>query len=310
MSGGLSPARKAFGNCFRRSFCHTRQMSNSCVDVVRKRDTEHFLASLLLPKSIRNLALAIRALNVELTSVRDAVRDTNTGLIRLQFWTDAVKSIESGSAKVPNHPVLQQINRHRALVDCQLLLNLIDSKRLFFIDQPFKTMDDVEEYSKDSFSSINVLLLKALAKSESADSNSISGHARHCAHQLGLAEGFVTLLRGLPHNASRRRVYLPSDLLLDHKVSTESVVRGKTSPEMLRVLEGVAARADEHLTNCRFRSKYLTKEEKLLFLPAVCVDSYLSRLHKVDCDVFHPSLQSKDNLLALKMYIKKFRRQF
>ena len=120
-----------------------------------------------------------------------------------------MKSIESGSAKVPNHPVLQQINRHRALVDCQvghqesnftfgvpaeiiskkliyytgkdtlmflqLLLNLIDSKRLFFIDQPFKTMDDVEEYSKDSFSSINVLLLKALAKSESADSNSISG---------------------------------------------------------------------------------------------------------------------------------------
>ena len=57
----------------------------------------------------------------------------------------------------------------------QLLLNLIDSKRLFFIDQPFKTMDDVEEYSKDSFSSINVLLLKALANSESADSNSISG---------------------------------------------------------------------------------------------------------------------------------------
>ena len=119
-----------------------------------------------------------------------------------------MKSIESGSAKVPNHPVLQQINRHRALVDCQvghqesnftfgvpaeiiskkliyypgknslilqLLLNLIDSKRLFFIDQPFKTMDDVEEYSKDSFSSINVLLLKALANSESTDSNSISG---------------------------------------------------------------------------------------------------------------------------------------
>ena len=61
------------------------------------------------------------------------------------------------------------------LMFLQLLLNLIDSKRLFFIDQPFKTMDDVEEYSKDSFSSINVLLLKALANSESADSNSISG---------------------------------------------------------------------------------------------------------------------------------------
>ena len=71
-----------------RTYVFSSQMSNSCVDVVRKRDTEHFLASLLLPKSIRNLALAIRALNVELTSVRDAVRDTNTGLIRLEdFFT-------------------------------------------------------------------------------------------------------------------------------------------------------------------------------------------------------------------------------
>ena len=69
------------------------QMSNSCVDVVRKRDTEHFLASLLLPKSIRNLALAIRALNVELTSVRDAVRDTNTGLIRLEDFFIIIGSL-------------------------------------------------------------------------------------------------------------------------------------------------------------------------------------------------------------------------
>ena len=68
-------------------------MSNSCVDVVRKRDTEHFLASLLLPKSIRNLALAIRALNVELTSVRDAVRDTNTGLIRLEDFFIIIGSL-------------------------------------------------------------------------------------------------------------------------------------------------------------------------------------------------------------------------
>ena len=64
-----------------------------------------------------------------------------------------------------------------------------------------------------------------------------------------------------------------SDLLLDHKVSTESVVRGKTSPEMLRVLEAVAARADEHLTNCRFRSTHcrnfilLNIFEKIWYFP-------------------------------------------
>lgn len=137
-----------------------------------------------------------------------------------------------------------------------------------------------------------------------------SGHARHCAHQLGLAEGFATLLRGLPHNAAKRRVYLPTDLMLEHKVSTESVARGKKSPEFLRVVEAVAARADEHLVNCRFRAKYLSRDEKLLFLPAVSVDRYLSRLHRVECDVFHPDLHRKDSLLPLIMYFKKLSRQF
>jgi len=251
--------------------------------------------------------MAVRALNVEVTGVRDAVRDTHTGLIRLQFWKDGITAMESGK-KVPNHPILLQLCKHRSVLDFQLVIDLIESKTVFFNDQPFKTVQDVEDYSKDSFSSINVLLLKALANSQS-DSN-LSGHARHCAHQLGLAEGMTTLLRGLPHNANNRRLYLPTDLMLTHKVSTESVVRGLKSPEFLRVVEALAARADEHLTNCRFRAKYLNREEKLLFLPAVSVDNYLSRLLKVECDVFHPSLQHKDSLLPLKLYIKKLSRQF
>lgn len=251
--------------------------------------------------------MAVRALNVEVTGVRDAVRDTHTGLIRLQFWKDGITAMESGK-KVPNHPILLQLCKHRSVLDFQLVIDLIESKTVFFNDQPFKTVQDVEDYSKDSFSSINVMLLKALANSQS-DSN-LSGHARHCAHQLGLAEGMTTLLRGLPHNANNRRLYLPTDLMLTHKVSTESVVRGLKSPEFLRVVEALAARADEHLTNCRFRAKYLNREEKLLFLPAVSVDNYLSRLLKVECDVFHPSLQHKDSLLPLKLYIKKLSRQF
>ncbi len=49
--------------------------SSYCLDLVRKRDHEHFLATLLLPKEIRPAALAIRAFNVELASVRDSVTD-------------------------------------------------------------------------------------------------------------------------------------------------------------------------------------------------------------------------------------------
>ena len=49
--------------------------STYCVDLIQKRDYEHFLATLLLPKEIRPAAIALRAFNVEVASVRDSVTD-------------------------------------------------------------------------------------------------------------------------------------------------------------------------------------------------------------------------------------------
>jgi hypothetical protein len=57
----------------------------------------------------------------------------------------------------------------------------------------------------------------------------------------------------------------------------------------------MAAKAEEHLENARFRRKFLTSEEKLLMLPAVAVDRFLTRLNKADCNVFHPDLTKRDS---------------
>ena len=49
--------------------------SKYCIDLVQKRDYEHFLATLLLPKEIRSAAIALRAFNVEVASIRDSVTE-------------------------------------------------------------------------------------------------------------------------------------------------------------------------------------------------------------------------------------------
>ena len=152
------------------------------------------------------------------------------------------------------------------------------------------------------------MLLKALTASQGQ--TEMSGHARHCAHQLGLAEGFATLIRGIPHNAAKRRVYIPSDLLMQHGVPAEAIVRGSSEDKVRHLVEQLAARADDHLGNCRFRAKFLTREEKLLLLPAVAVDTYLAKLHKAGCNVFDPHIQKSDPLLAFKLFVKKLRRTF
>jgi len=76
------------------------------------------------------------------------------------------------------------------------------------------------------------------------------------------------------------------------------------------MIEIIAGRAEEHLENTRFRKSFLKTEEKVLLLPAACVDRYLTRLHRVNKDVFHPDLQRKDPWLPLFLFVQKFRRNY
>ena len=103
-------------------------------------------------------------------------------------------------------------------------------------------------------------------------------------------------------------MYLPISLLAEHKVSTESIIRGSYDPEHMKSLtEHIAASADEHLTNCRFRSKYLSKEERQVLLPAVCADRYMTRLHRAQCDICNAQLQSRDAWLPALLYWNKIK---
>ncbi len=290
--------------------------SSYCVDLVKRRDYEGFLCTLLLPHVARRAAFAVRAFNVEVASVRESVSERTLGRMRMQFWADAIEAIFNGDTNVPAHPVALEL--HRAVenhkLSKELLLRVLESRRALLSDRPFDSLDEVDKFSHDSCSSINYLLLESLR----SDSEPLSGHTRHAANQLGLSQGLVTLLRAVLYNASQRRVMLPSNLMMEHDISVESVVRmvgrrqkgeseQETREKLKLVVEATAARAQDHLDNCRFRSKYLSKEHKLVLLPAVAVDGFLRNLHLAGCDVLDPRLQQRNSWLPLSLYYHRWK---
>ena len=97
---------------------------------------------------------------------------------------------------------------------------------------------------------------------------------------MGKTEGILTLIRGVPYNASKLgKVYIPINMLADYEVSSESILRKNYEKEKLQQLvEALAAIAEDHLTNSRFRANYLTKEEKQILLPAITADRYMTRV--------------------------------
>lgn len=278
-----------------------------CVNLVKTRDYENYLASLLLPAGLHQPAFAIRAFNAEVASVKDSVSDRTIGLMRMQFWKNTIEDICQSSKAPPAHPVAQELDRayKKFQFSKDLLLNLISSRERFLSNNPFQSLDEVDSYARDAFSSINFILLTCLNAENSPTSQ--TGHARHALNQLGMAQGVITLLRAVPYNAQQRQVLLPTDLMMSQGVSVESVVRKGDSEGLRLVIEATAARAQEHLDNTRFRMKFLSKEEKLLLLPAVGIDAYLAALHKADCNVFDSKLTVKNSWLPIQLYWHKFK---
>lgn len=63
----------------------------------------------MLPNPVRTTAIAIRAFNVEVASVKDQVSNAQLGVMRLKFWDDVVERVYSD--KVPNNPVAVELSK-------------------------------------------------------------------------------------------------------------------------------------------------------------------------------------------------------
>ena len=75
-----------------------------CLAQVRQGDRDRYLALLFAPASARNALAAIAAFNLELARAATEITESMLGLVRLQWWREAVEEIREGGA-VRRHQV-------------------------------------------------------------------------------------------------------------------------------------------------------------------------------------------------------------
>ena len=66
-----------------------------CMELVKSKDYEGFLAGSLFPRAHRRAYYAVRSFNVEIATIRDQVPRAaqQAGRMRFQFWRDALTSL-------------------------------------------------------------------------------------------------------------------------------------------------------------------------------------------------------------------------
>ncbi|XP_075873185.1 NADH dehydrogenase (ubiquinone) complex I, assembly factor 6 isoform X2 [Nelusetta ayraudi] len=237
-----------------------------------------------------------------LRQVKDSVSQKTIGLMRMQFWKTAIEELYRDEP--PKQPVSAEL--WRAVRKHQLtkrwLLRIITEREKDLDDRAYRNLQQLETYSENTQSSLLYLLLESLGVKDV--------HADHTASHIGKAQGIVTCLRATPYHSSRRRVYLPMDLCMLHGVSQEDFIRGSREQNVRDVVYDIASQAHVHLQHARSFSSSVPPAATPAFLQTVVLEDYLQRVRRADFDVFHPSLQNRNPLVPLQLYLRSWRKTY
>ncbi|XP_045472605.1 NADH dehydrogenase (ubiquinone) complex I, assembly factor 6 [Harmonia axyridis] len=283
----------------------TNTTSLYCLDLVKKFDYENFMTVLLLENTSRSTALAVRSFNVELSKVSEQTSQINTGQARLQFWENTIEACyKEDVKKVPQHPVAMEVYKavKRSNLTQRYFKNLIKCRHDYLNRNFFGSLEEMEKYSESAVSNLYYLILEGCGVKNM--------HADHVASHLGKAQGILNLLRSCVVARKLNFISIPQEILVKYSVSDQSILNGASSHKLNDCVFEVASRAHHHLQKARKLSDKLPSNCNSVFLPAVTIDGYLTKLQVVGYDIFHPSLKRKPLFWLPKLMWYKYRNKY
>jgi len=257
-----------------------RPALSACAEAARKGDRDRYLCALFAPTDRREALFALYAFNIELARAREVAREPLLGIMRLQWWRDALDGVLAG--RPPGHAVAEGLARVRARLDRGALLEMIEARQRDFDETPFASLADLEGYVEATSVTLACQALALLGVEDLA--------ARTAARHVGLALGLAGLLRAVPFHARARRLYLPADLLATAGVEAEAIFAARAGAGLGRVAAEVADAARAHLAAARALGPRVPRAALPVLLPARLVAADLARLARAGFDPFAPRL--------------------
>lgn len=252
---------------------------SSCAGLARSFDPDRYFCALFAAAKDREALFAIYAFNGEIARIREAVSEPMLGMIRLQWWRDAIAAIYGGTP--PVHVVVAGLAAAVVAHDLprEAFDRLIDAREGDLDDAPVDSLAALEAYAAATSSTLTGLALSVLGATGDA--------AQEAGRHVGIAGALSGLLRAIPFHARSRRLYLPADVMAKEGVSGDDVFAGKTQG-VRTVVSCVAGVAEDHLRAARALRGAVPRKTLPALLPATLADNDLKRLRRCGFDAFDP----------------------
>lgn len=267
----------------------TKVMSDECQEIVRKHDHDRFLLGLLMPYKCRAALWTLFAFNYEIAKTRDVVSETTIGLIRLQWWRDAIKEIYDGQAP----------RQHEVVTPLAKIIKVYDLPR-----EDFETLIYAREFDLEGvapangqglvnycdFTTTPLYRLALKICGETVNEDDLKAVAVHYA--------LIGTLRAVPYMLGQRRLMLPQDIIHNHNMSEQQLLDFNQKEKLPEVIDEVLELKSD------FRYDRNTIKSRFLKGVAVMADLYERQLRTVAYDVFDPRLALPPRFMALRLWWK------
>jgi phytoene synthase len=261
-----------------------------CAETVRSHDFVRYASTLFAPPERRRPLLALYAFNAEISRVHEQVSQPLPGEIRLQWWTDMLSG--TGHGGIEGNPVaaelLRTVNNHHLPV--QRLSRLIEEHLFDLYNDPMPTMAALEGYINDISTTLFALAARVV-------SGQASDEIDHLARHAGLAQGIVRLVAALPLDASRRKLFVPLQLLQQHGSGVEEVFEARQTPQFRAALDQLIGEARTHLNTALALLPTVPSPVRVVFLPLALVERDLKRMARADTNPFALPVTSRLRIL-------------
>ena len=216
--------------------------------ILARQDRDRYLVALLSPAHQRADQVALAMFNLELARIADTVREPVLGLIRLQWWREAIQEMMSGAA-TRAHPVLsalQSMLANRPAIG-SLLAGMIDAREADFEPVSANDLGAFRELANRSAG--NLLRAIILASVDAPMAPEIDLAVGHVAGAYAL----IGRLRSASRDAGHARLSLPVQSLAEAGLEPDrflALMTGTGAPgesEKSKLLAGAliqAAQAD------------------------------------------------------------------
>ncbi len=250
------------------------------------RDTNFYYSFLVLPSDKRRAIVGVWDFCRAVDDAVDEAADSTAAMTEIARWRgELAAAFEGGTPRTSQGhalaPLIRQFNLPRPAFE-----SLIEGVEMDLGSRRYATFADLYEYCIRVASAVGLICLEIFGYSDP--------RSRQYAVDLGVALQLTNILRDVPEDLRRGRVYIPQEDLRRHGCSEEDLAResagagdGVRSPKVKALLRHQAQRARNYY---RKAAESLPRADARRLLAAEIMGAIyrgiLTRIERSDYDVF------------------------